>query len=440
MAAISGNSLLAGNLTGPSQPKPLKNPLADPGQIIKPEWGKEPKNYFPLLRAIWHSENEQEVRFLIDSLSAEELNMWVIIMDHGGGATTPLLQAAHGGKLPIVKMLVEAGAKSYFADPDGYVWPNNALLLAAEGGHPDVVEYLLSQGDPQKKIGTLPREEPPITILKTICESVDGGWGSALRSQGLLDCVRLLATHHATTASDLNEALEAAFMHVPAYMELVKLLISLGAPFPKEALLLKAAKRNRDVMVEFLIREGVNVNYRDPETGVTALHLAAASGRANMVQLLLENGADPEAITTAEYPYNDHVKIESGLNYLQFAKKWKHVQGVDNIRSFINKPGSFHWDADEWVKESLLDIEHINAHLEDGNTLLHKAVEALRLEVSKKPNEPWFYMGRLIRLLMEDGHADPSVPNAQGVTSSQLFSTLEGGEALKKLQAELFPQ
>jgi ankyrin repeat protein len=55
------------------------------------------------------------------------------------GRTSPLHQAARGGNIEVVKLLLAAGADPMLRDGDG----KTASELAAEGGHASVVEVLL---------------------------------------------------------------------------------------------------------------------------------------------------------------------------------------------------------------------------------------------------------------------------------------------------------
>jgi hypothetical protein len=53
-------------------------------------------------------------------------------------------------------------------------------------------------------------------------------------------------------------------------------------------------------LLPILLSKGVDVNHK-AGCGSTALHLAAATGSLLIVQSLLENGADPEALDASGY-------------------------------------------------------------------------------------------------------------------------------------------
>lgn len=61
----------------------------------------------------------------------------------------------------------------------------------------------------------------------------------------------------------------------------------------EESALIEAVCRNDIKQVEALTNSGVNVNAKDPRSNLAPLHLATISGYAEIVRILLENGADP---------------------------------------------------------------------------------------------------------------------------------------------------
>jgi ankyrin repeat protein/ketosteroid isomerase-like protein len=64
------------------------------------------------------------------------------------------------------------------------------------------------------------------------------------------------------------------------------------------ARVLQAVKANNLEEASFLLSHKVNPNVRDPETGLTALMLAACHAQPDMVKLLLDAGADPLTVDT----------------------------------------------------------------------------------------------------------------------------------------------
>ncbi len=59
-----------------------------------------------------------------------------------GNGTTPLMQASHGGRTDMIRLLIAAGAPLNARNNDG----NNALWLACVGGHPGAIDTLITAG------------------------------------------------------------------------------------------------------------------------------------------------------------------------------------------------------------------------------------------------------------------------------------------------------
>ena len=99
-----------------------------------------------------------------------------------------------------------------------------------------------------------------------------------------------------------GEALNRAASH--GSLRTFDLLLQHGARLERSLALHFAAKAiytpERKVLMEWLISMGFDVNHSDTSNGWqcegTPLHCAATCGRLEMVQFLLENGADPSAI------------------------------------------------------------------------------------------------------------------------------------------------
>jgi ankyrin repeat protein len=73
-------------------------------------------------------------------------------------------------------------------------------------------------------------------------------------------------------------------------------------------------------MVELLIAKGASLEIRDKETGATPLYNAASWGRTDVLEVLLEAGADPVAASKA------------GITPLQAAIDNGHTEAADILR------------------------------------------------------------------------------------------------------------
>ena len=179
---------------------------------------------------------------------------------------TPLWTACLNGSAAMVRRLLRAGAN-----------PNAALLLgetplmvAARSGNADVVEQLLARG-----ANVNARAARGQTALM---------WAVA---QSHPDVVKALLARGADVhaRSESWSQMEAVSPHgVPDYNR--------DIPYGKNTPLLFAARVGDLASARILVEAGANVNDEDA-WGISAVGMAAHSGFADVVELLLQKGADP---------------------------------------------------------------------------------------------------------------------------------------------------
>jgi ankyrin repeat protein len=181
---------------------------------------------------------------------------------------TPLWTASQNGSAPMVKRLLEAGAN-----------PNAALLLgetpvmvASRSGYPMVVEQLLVKG-----ANANARAARGQTALM---------WAVA---QLHSDCVKMLLAHGADihARSDVWSEVMAVSPH--GYLEYNRAI-----PHGGDTALMFAARAGDLASARLLVAAGAKVNDADA-WGVSATTLAAHAGHADLVEFLLEQGADANA-------------------------------------------------------------------------------------------------------------------------------------------------
>ena len=221
----------------------------------------------------WAAENNHAdvVQVLIDAGADIEVR--------NNGGNSPLHFACSSGSLDVVKLLVRAGAGVCVTDNDG----DTCLMFAACNGHTETVRYLV--GLPEVEV-----------------DHADGEGRTALH---------LVAGYHADVVQVLIDAganIEARdnsgysplhFACSSGSPDSVKMLVRAGAGVRVtnnygDTCLIFAASRGHTEIVRYLVGlKEVEVDHTDDEDG-TALHWAADNNHADVVQVLIDAGANIE--------------------------------------------------------------------------------------------------------------------------------------------------
>jgi ankyrin repeat protein len=193
---------------------------------------------------------------------------------------TPLWLAAQNGSEPVVKALLAAGAN-----------PNAALLagetpvmVAARAGKTPVVELLLAKGANANARGS--RKQTALM------------WAV---SQKHADVVKVLLAHGADLSLRSEKLSQVMAVPPHGYLPYNKAI-----PSGDETALLFAARVGDLASAQLLVKAGANVNDSDA-WGVSAVTLAAHSGFDDVVDFLLEKGADPNAMQAGFAPLHEAI-------------------------------------------------------------------------------------------------------------------------------------
>ena len=181
---------------------------------------------------------------------------------------TPLWAASQNGSAAMVGRLLQAGANPNAALLSG----EPPLMIASRSGNPAVVEQLLAKG-----ANANARAARGQTALM---------WAVAQKHPTV---VKALLAHGAdvTARSDVWSQVMAVPPHgLPEYNREI--------PHGGDTAFMFAAREGDLSSARLLLAAGANVNDADA-WGVSALVLAAHSGYRELVDFLLENGADPNA-------------------------------------------------------------------------------------------------------------------------------------------------
>ena len=219
-----------------------------------------------------------------------------------------LVPAAEGGHLDVVKYLVENCGQ---LDK----WGRTALHVATSAGHADVVKYLVEKGAEVNAVDTLGQ-----TAL-----------GEAALA-GHADIVKYLVKNGAEVNA-VDRFFPAALGGAAwaGHADIVKYLVKNGAEvnavdtFGETALCMAASAGHIDI-VKCLVENGADMNVVDKH-GKTALHVAAERGRVGAVKFLVENGAQLDAKDEDGKAPFDLARDQTVVNYLK-DKKIKEVRSL----------------------------------------------------------------------------------------------------------------
>lgn len=298
------------------------------------------------------------------------------IKDSERNGYSPLIAAAGGGHVEMVRFLLSRGADPVVLScSPGYC--NSALAHAASGGHAEIVILLLEAGALVNGYPVSARSIEEASALREAIrynrvavvqilvdagadvENRRGSYDTPLMEAavgGNAEIVRILlragADVNAEHYLDRSALDRAAAGH---YLDVARILVDAGATPDEDTLLigmgLGDADPDRSAMVRYLLEIGVDPNQTD-ERGIAPLHLTAFRGALELTEILLSWKADV------------NIQNEEGKTPLMFS-----AQGgfVDVIRTLL-KAG-----ADRSLKDvkgrTALDFARAGDHV-DASRLL----------------------------------------------------------------------
>ncbi|OAQ60148.1 ankyrin repeat domain-containing protein [Pochonia chlamydosporia 170] len=324
-----------------------------------------------------------------------------------------LLMAAQRGDRSVMLMLVENGA--YIGAKDCN--ERTALHLAAMSGYQAVVRELLEKG-------------------ADVAAKSSKGWTALHLAaiNGHEAVVRVLLDNGADTTVEDNSRRTALDWAIRGDHEAVAQALLerdggvtiKGGDAKMVRLLFDVIERGKEELVQMLLENGADVTAKDND-GWTALHLAVALGHEGVVRVLLENGADVTA------------KHNDGWTALHLAAMVGH-DGV--VRAFLENGADVTAKDDDGrtalrfaaatghegvVRELLENGADVTAKSNDGLTALqgaarigHKEVVQVLLEngadVAAKDNDEWTAL-HLAAMVGHEGVVQVLLKNGADVTA-----------------------
>ncbi|MFH0824922.1 MAG: ankyrin repeat domain-containing protein [Pseudomonadota bacterium] len=221
-----------------------------------------------------------------------------------GSGQTPLMVAAANGRLRSAKQLLENGADIDVRDRQG----RTALISAAEKGHTEVVKLLLKSG----AAATVTDERG--NTAEAIAVKMGHG--------GVEQAVKKFVGRNGAEGKSKSSAAAAPNGKMPGMGPVT----ARGAGPIGKGLHAAAAEGDLEGGAS-LIEAGADVNERDV-LGNTPLIIAAIYGHLGMVQMLVERGADAEAVQMGGLKASDWAKRLGHLSIEQLLARYYELSKI----------------------------------------------------------------------------------------------------------------
>lgn len=211
--------------------------------------------------------------------------LW-LLEETGYSEADGLIYAAQQGLADMTAFFLERGAlqDAMPQSTDGYSWEVFDNLLAESAGNPDVLRLLAEAGYPTNALSLAQALNQAIVAdamnsVRYLCEAA--GADPSYLPEGI------------------DSAMETACLH--GNLSIVTYLQEHGASLDAETGYLRAAViKHHTQVAEYLLRQGVppdsRAHYADGSESQTPLTEAVRDGRLELVQLLVEGGADPNGM------------------------------------------------------------------------------------------------------------------------------------------------
>ncbi|WP_446215722.1 ankyrin repeat domain-containing protein [Micromonospora sp. IBHARD004] len=270
-----------------------------------------------------------------------------------------LIEAARSGRLGVVGLLVDAGAR---IGPFGtfHVTPLRVAMLEA---HADVVQYLIAHG-------ALPAESTTRTSILT--EAVS--YTRHRPRPAALATLRVLLEAGATPHPGEEAPLITAVMR-PVAPAVLRLLLANGADVNQQRsdgtpAIVIAARRGDHAAVDVLLQAGADVDTRDQQ-GRTALMHAVERNEQRVIAALLLAGTAIDTVST------------DGTTALELARGWQH----QNVQFML---GEHHAGLDDVpITRTVVRILPTSVRLTSDPQMLHQLANVIVIVLDDLGDDEW---------------------------------------------------
>lgn len=261
-------------------------------------------------------------------------NVVQLLLERGAVSPSALWQACQSGHFDVVKVLLDNGASVDAQDIEGHT----ALMFASKEGHLAIADLLLARGanvhhtssqTSRTALHLAAVSQPDVVALllkKGAAVDPENRRGQTPLSVAVEHkqpaIVELLLQQGAKADRKPGDSTLVQMAIVGRQARVTELLLRYGAspsdPYAGGSSLLMIASLNGDVAtVQVLLSQGalVDINHKNKKSE-TALHMACQTGHTDVVQLLLERGANPA------------MKNNKGRTPLDLAKTMRHKEVV----------------------------------------------------------------------------------------------------------------
>lgn len=292
-----------------------------------------------------------------------------------------LMTAAVGGHADVAKLLLDNGADARYADGDGVT----ALMNAAENGNVEVLKLLIdsksakatSDGDNKGKYVDLVSKSG-FTALIIAC------------AHGHTDAIKYLLTEAKADVNAMHETHVTPLMYAAAsgHIEAMQLLFDIGKVDVNElhsnggSALLEASTGGAGEAMKFLLDKGAKPDLIDMD-GVTPLHAVTSKGDLNGTIALLDSLR--KKMSKSELVEHINLPSHSGGTAVMFAAAGGHpkctklmIENGADVNAIATARPDYLEKLAQMIEEGTVDPNE-DPHV-DGVTAVHVAAEEGHLE------------------------------------------------------------